>query len=176
MKTTLTGSHVRATVDAFTADERFDDGLESKLYVSPAGKPTERSVHPFRQVAPGRYEADFELTGFGSFLLRAEHAHRDADGNMKPFATSAGHVSNPYPREYASFEPNITKLTRAAAVGGGMLDPTPAALFDPGAEKVSTRKDLWDRFILAAFAAFLLDLFLRRVRLFDRKAVVARRR
>ena len=49
-------------------------------------------------------------------------------------------------------------------------------LFDPGAEKVSTRKDLWDRFILAAFAAFLLDLFLRRVRLFDRKAVVARRR
>jgi Ca-activated chloride channel family protein len=176
MKTTLTGSHVRATVDAFTTDERFDNGLESKLFVSPAGKPTERSVHAFRQVAPGRYEADFELGGFGSFLLRAEHAHRDADGSMKPFATSAGHVSNPYPREYASFEPDLGKLARAAAVGGGTLDPTPALLFDPAGEKVSTRKDLWDRFLLAAFVAFLLDLLLRRVRMFDRKAVVARRR
>jgi hypothetical protein len=176
MKTELTGSHVRATVDAFTTDERFDDGMESKLFVSPAGKPSERTEHAFRQVAPGRYEADFELSGFGSFLLRAEHAHRDADGTLKPFATSAGHVSNPYPREYASFEPDLGKLGRAAAVGGGSIDPPPARLFDPAGEKVSYRKDLWDRFVLAAFAAFLLDLLLRRVRLFDRKAVVATKR
>ena len=176
MKTTVTGSHVRATVDAFTADERFDDGLESKLFVSPAGKPTERKQYPFRQVAPGRYEADFDLTGYGSFLLRAEHARRDTDGNAKPFATSAGHVSNPYPREYATFEPDLTKLGRAAAVGGGALDPTPARLFDPAGEKVTYRKDLWDRFLLAAFAAFLLDLLMRRVRLFDRKAISHRTR
>ena len=176
MKTTVTGSHVRATVDAFTPDERFDDGLESKLFVSPAGKPTERKEYPFRQVAPGRYEADFDLAGYGSFLLRADHAHRDADGNAKPFATSAGHVSNPYPREYASFEPDLDKLGRAAAVGGGALDPTPARLFDPQGEKVTYRKDLWDRFLLAAFVAFLLDLLLRRVRLFDRKAIGARAR
>jgi len=176
MKTTVTGSHVRATVDAFTPDERFDDGLESKLFVSPAGKPTERKEYPFRQVAPGRYEADFDLAGYGSFLLRADHAHRDADGNAKPFATSAGHVSNPYPREYASFEPDLDKLGRAAAVGGGALDPPPARLFDPQGEKVTYRKDLWDRFLLAAFVAFLLDLLLRRVRLFDRKAIGARAR
>ena len=176
MKTTLIGSHVRATVDAFTADERFDDGLESKLFVSAAGKPQERSEHPFHQVAPGRYEADFELTGFGSFLLRAEHSHRDAAGHAKPFATSSGHVSNPYPREYASFEPDIGKLARAAAIGGGVLDPTPAGLFDPGAEKISTRKDLWNRFVLAAFVAFLLDLLVRRVRILDRKAVRLRAR
>jgi Ca-activated chloride channel family protein len=173
MKTTLTGSHVRATVDAFTADERFDDNLESKLFVSAAGKPLERQEYPFRQVAPGRYEADFELAGFGSFLLRAEHAHRDPSGRSKPFATSSGHVSNPYPREYASFEPDLGKLGRAAAVGGGALDPTPAALFDPGNEKVSYRKDLWDRFVLAALVAFLLDLLVRRVRLLDRKAVTS---
>jgi Mg-chelatase subunit ChlD len=176
MKTTISGSHVRATVDAFTTDERFDNGLESRLFVSPAGKPQERSEYPFRQVAPGRYEADFELGGLGSYLLRAEHARRDADGTLKPFATSAGHVSNPYPREYATFEPDVPKLTRAAAVGGGLVDPAPARLFDPGAEKVSFRKALWDRFVLAAIAAFLLDLLLRRVRLFDRKAVTARPR
>jgi hypothetical protein len=102
-------------------------------------------------------------------LLRAEHAHRDGSGELKPFATSSGHVSNPYPREYASFDPDLPKLTRAASTGGGAVDPTPAALFDPGSEKISTQKDLWDRFVLAAFVAFLLDLLVRRVRLWDRK-------
>ncbi|HEX6766745.1 MAG TPA: VWA domain-containing protein [Polyangiaceae bacterium] len=175
MKTEVVGSRVRATVDAFTADERFDDGVDSKLFVSPAGKPSERREVAMKQVAPGRYEADFELTGYGSYVLRAEHARRDADGNRKPFATSTGRVSNPYPREYSSFEPDIEKLTRAAAVGGGSVDPTPAAVFDPGNEKITYQKDLWSRFVLAAIVVFLLDLLVRRVRLFDRKAVAVRR-
>jgi uncharacterized membrane protein len=175
MKTEVTGSRVRATVDAFTADERFDDGMDSKLFVSPAGKPSERREVAMKQVAPGRYEADFELAGFGSYVLRAEHARRDADGNRKPFATSNGRVSNPYPREYASFEPDIEKLTRAASVGGGSIDPNPLAVFDPAREKITYQKDLWSRFVLAAIVVFLLDLLVRRVRIFDRKAVAARR-
>jgi uncharacterized membrane protein len=175
MKTEVVGSRVRATVDAFTPDERFDDGVDSKLFVSPAGKPSERREVAMKQVAPGRYEADFELSGFGSYVLRAEHARRDADGNRKPFATSTGRVSNPYPREYASFDPDIEKLTRAASVGGGSVDPAPASVFDPGNEKITYQKDLWSRFTLAAMVVFLLDLLVRRVRIFDRKAVAVRR-
>ena len=175
MKTEVVGSRVRATVDAFTPDERFDDGVDSKLFVSPAGKASERREVAMKQVAPGRYEADFELTGFGSYVLRAEHARRDAGGNRKPFATSTGRVSNPYPREYSSFEPDIEKLTRAASVGGGALDPKPAAVFDPAGEKITYQKDLWSRFVLAAIVVFLLDLLVRRVRIFDRKAVAVKR-
>jgi hypothetical protein len=84
-------------------------------------------------------------------------------------------VSNPYPREYSSFEPDIEKLTRAASVGGGSLDPKPAAVFDPAGEKITYQKDLWSRFVLAAIVVFLLDLLVRRVRIFDRKAVAVRR-
>jgi len=171
MKTELTGSRVRATVDAFTADERFDNGIDSKLFVSAAGKPSERREIPLRQTAPGRYQADFELSGYGSFLLRAQHSRRDASGASKPFATSSGHISNPYPREYASFEPDLEKLARAASVGGGAIDVKPPAFFDPGSEKISYQKDLWYRFVLAAIAVFLLDLLVRRVRIFDRKMV-----
>jgi secreted protein with Ig-like and vWFA domain len=174
MKTEVVGSRVRATVDAFTPDERFDDGIDSKLFVSPAGKPTERREVAMKQIAPGRYEADFELTGFGSYVLRAEHARRDQEGNRKPFATSTGRVSNPYPREYSSFEPDVEKLTRAASVGGGSLDPKPSAVFDPAGEKITYQKDLWSRFVLAAIVVFLLDLLVRRVRIFDRKAVAVR--
>ncbi|HEV8248023.1 MAG TPA: VWA domain-containing protein [Polyangiaceae bacterium] len=175
MRTEVNGSHVRATVDAFTPDERFDNGLVSKLIVSGAGEKGERREVAMKQVAPGRYEADFDLDRFGSFVLRAEHARRDEKGELKPFASSFGHVSNPYPREYASFEPDLDRLRRAAVAGGGVLDPDPKALFDPGSEKIVRYADLWHRFVLAAIVLFLLDLLVRRVRMFDRKVVMRRR-
>ena len=163
---------VRAVVDAFTADERFDNNLESKLIVTgPAtakGKGERREV-PMRRTAPGRYEAELRLDEYGSFLLRAEHARIAPDGALQPFATSFGHVSNPYPREYGRFEPDVELQTRAAAAAGGSLDPEASRVFDPQGEKIVYYRPLWSRFVLAAIVVFLLDLLVRRVRLFDRK-------
>jgi Ca-activated chloride channel family protein len=163
---------VRAVVDAFTADERFDNNLESKLIITgPAtakGKGERREV-PMRRTAPGRYEAELRLDEYGSFLLRAEHARIAPDGSLQPFATSFGHVSNPYPREYGRFEPDVELQTRAAAAAGGSLDPDPARVFDAQGEKIIYYRPLWSRFVLAAIIVFLLDLLVRRVRLFDRK-------
>jgi Ca-activated chloride channel family protein len=42
-------------------------------------------------------------------------------------------------------------------------------VWDPAGESVTYHEDLWSRFITAAIVVFLLDLLLRRVRLFDRK-------
>jgi uncharacterized membrane protein len=163
---------VRAVVDAFTADERFDNNLESKLIITgPAtakGKGERREV-PMRRTAPGRYEAELRLDEYGSFLLRAEHARIAPDGGLQPFATSFGHVSNPYPREYGRFEPDVELQTRAAAAAGGSLDPEASHVFDPQGEKIVYYRPLWSRFVLAAIIVFLLDLLVRRVRLFDRK-------
>ena len=89
---------------------------------------------------------------------------------------SYGHVSNPYPREYASFEPDIDKLRRAAKVGGGELDPEPKSVFAPGDEKIISYEKLQNWFILAALVVYLLDLFVRRVRIFDRKFLPKKRR
>src|SRR5262245_51211893 len=125
-----------------------------------------------RQTAPGRYEASLPLDKYGSFLLRAEHLREDKDGQLKQVAVSYGHVSNPYPREYASFEPDLGTLEKAAVATGGAVDPpTIAAIFDPAGEKVTFHEELWPRFIFAAIAVFLLDLLVRRVRIFDRKFV-----
>ena len=91
-------------------------------------------------------------------------------------AVSHGHVSNLYPREYASFEPNRELFSRVAEATGGSIDPKSVAeVFDPRGEKVTYHEELWTRFVWAALAVFILDLLLRRVRLFDRKFVVARR-
>jgi len=172
MQVEMRENTVHAVVDAFSADERFDNQLESKLIVTgPAtakGKGERRDV-PMRRTAPGRYEAELRLNDYGSFLLRAEHARIAADGSLQPFASSFGHIGNPYPREYGRFEPDIELQARAAAAAGGTLDPEPAKVFDPQGEKIIYYRPLWSRFVLAAIVVFLLDLLIRRVRLFDRK-------
>jgi uncharacterized membrane protein len=194
MKSEIINGQLHASVDAFGTDERFENNLTSRLTISgpePArehackadadcgdiafggcdksgvcrAKPVE-----MRQTAPGRYEVSVPLDKYGSFLLRAEHMHEDKDGQLKPVAVSYGHVSNPYPREYASFEPDLTTMEKAAVATGGALDPKDvAAVFDPSGEKVTFHEELWSRFIYAAIAVFLLDLLVRRVRIFDRK-------
>ncbi len=174
MKTEVDGSRVRAVVDALTADERFDNDWSSKLVVRQAGKKAEPRRIPMRQIAPGRYAAEFDLNGYGSFLINAEHARREEDGNLRPVGVSFAHVSNPYPREYASFEPDIERLSRAARAGGGELDPKPESLFDPKGEQIVHHAELYSRFVLASLALFLLDVLVRRVRLFERKRVARR--
>lgn len=121
-----------------------------------------------RQTAPGRYQADFELDGYGSFLLRAEHFKTDDEGRKVSVGVSFGQVSQPYPGEYKSLEPDRALLERAARASGGQFEPTLASLFDPAGELVKYDKPLWQPLILAAMVLFLLDLLTRRVRLFDR--------
>jgi hypothetical protein len=176
MKTEVVGGEVQAVIDAFTLDERFDNAMSSKLYVTGPQPAGERREVAMRQTAPGRYEARFPLDDYGSFLLRAEHLKEGEDGELRQAAVSYGHISNPYPREYASFEADVERLQRAALSGGGAVDADPKVIFDPGNDKIVYYEQLWSRFVLAALAIFLLDLLVRRVRLFDRKFVPKRPR
>lgn len=181
---------VHAYLDAIGGDDRFQNGLDGKLSLratdasgapkaeklGPDGKPTNgATIFPMRQTAPGRYEADFPLDRFGSFTLHAslEKQVEDAKGAAKSVqvAESFGHVTNPYPREYLAFEPDLGTLERAARITGGAMDPPPAAFFDPAGETIKFHRDLWSRFIAWAVGVYLLDLFLRRVRIFDGKKV-----
>ncbi|WP_394829544.1 VWA domain-containing protein [Pendulispora albinea] len=175
--------HVKASIDAIGSDDKFQNGLDGKFEITgpmggasaQAGGPdrgeTKRAV--MRQTAPGRYEVDFPIDRYGSFLLHAalEKAVDDGKGGTKSavVAESFGHITNPYPREYLALAPDTVTLTRAAEVTSGKLDPDPKTIFDPAGETISYHQDLWSRFILAAIVVFLLDLLLRRVRIFDRK-------
>lgn len=176
MKADVVGGELRASVDAFTPDERFENGLRSSLIIRGPEPGGEEKTVEMRQTAPGRYEARMPLDRYGSFLLRVDHRREQPDGGDKTVAVSHGHVSNPYPREYASFEPDRDMLARIAEATGGAIEPaSPAAVWDPQGEKVTYHEELWPRFVWAALGVFLLDLLLRRVRLFDRKFVAARR-
>jgi Mg-chelatase subunit ChlD len=170
--------HVHATIDAIGADDRFENGLDASLTIAgqqasgSSGAGDTRKV-PMPQTAPGRYEAEFPLDKYGSFLLHASLEKPVDDpahpGKTVTVAESFGHVTNPYPREYLALAPDVTTLLHAATATGGALDPPAAAVFDPAGEVIRYHQDLWPRFVGAAIALFLLDLLVRRVRIFDRK-------
>lgn len=178
MKAEMIGGILHASIDAFTpVEEEFDNGMKSKLLITgPEPKGETREV-AFRQTAPGRYEADVPMDRYGSFLLKADHVREQPDGSSKVVAVSYGHVSNPYPREYATFEPNRPLLEAVAVAGGGEIDPKDATVvFDPQGEDITYHEDLWSNFIYLAIGLMVLDLLVRRVRLFDRKFVAKTRR
>ncbi len=176
---TATG-HVKAAIDAVGADDKFENGLDAKFEIQgpQGGAPgtSEKRTLPMRQTAPGRYEADFPLDRYGSFLLHAslEKQVEDGKGGVKSatVAESFGHVTNPYPREYLALAPDTPTLARMAEVTSGKMDPTPAETFDPAGQTITYHQDLWSRFIGASIVVFLLDLLVRRVRIFDRKRTV----
>jgi uncharacterized membrane protein len=175
MHTELVDGVLHATVDAFTIDERFDTGLDSKLTVA-GPDPTTKTTTAMRQTAPGRYEARVPLEGYGSFLLKAEHAREQDDGSMKSVAISVGHVANPYPREFSEFKADRVTLERAALATGGRFDPEDRSIaLSPEGQTIRFNEDLWSRLVMLALGLFLLDLLLRRVRLFNRKFRPARR-
>ena len=176
---------VHATIDAVGSDDAFQNGLEATLTVAgPEGSGSTAAAPrkvPMPQIAPGRYAADFPLDRYGSFLLHAslertldEGSQGAAPRKTATVAESFGHVTNSYPREYLALAPDIETLTRAAVVTGGGVDPAPAAVFDPAGEAIRYHEDLWPRFVAGAIALFLLDLLVRRVRLFDRKRTFRR--
>ena len=176
MRAEIVDGELVASVDAFTIDERFDNELSSKLHVIGPEPDGETRTVPMRQIAPGRYEARLPMDEYGSFLLRAEHARQQEDGTLEPMAVSSGHVSNPYPREYAAFQTDTATLERVAATTNGVFEPNDFAIaFVPGEEKITWHEELWARVVMAAIGLYLLDLLLRRVRIFDRKFKPRRR-
>lgn len=163
LRAEIIAGNVHVAVDAITQDDRFDNGLESTLTVrGPQPGGTEQSL-PLRAVAPGRYEANFPLDRYGAFALRAVHRR---EGRV--IAESHGRINNPYPREYAVLEPDRETLVRLARATGGRVDPTPPQLFDPMGERITEVQPLWRYPVMGAIAVLLLDLLLRRVRIFDR--------
>ena len=163
MRAEMVAGNLHVAVDAITDRDRFDNGLSSELTITgPA--PTGREQHVgMRQVAPGRYEAEVALDRYGAFTLRAVHRR---DGRV--VAESRGQVNNPYPREYAALAPDVAALTALAQATGGEVDPSPQAIWDARGDSILHTRPLWHLPVGAAVLLLLVDILLRRVRIFDR--------
>jgi uncharacterized membrane protein len=171
----VVGEELVATLEAFDEFEGFDSALESVITVRPIGgdsdagpKAVGDAVTPFLRVAPGLYQARVLLPHFGAYAVKAVHRRREADGELVPAGVSFAAASRPYPEEFRDLEPRPAVLRKWAEFGGGRFEPEPDQLWQPGEDSVSFQKGKQSDFIYLALALFLLDLLVRRVRLFDR--------
>lgn len=171
MHTSIDGDELHVVVDAVDPNDQFMNDLESTLQVhAPTGSPADNSGTPaptatiaLHQTAPGRYEGRTRLLGHGSYRLHATHRRND-----QTVAESLGQIAHPYPLEYAVRPAALDKLARSVANLAADAQGRERDLFDPGEERVKTHQELWKPLVFLAIVLFLLDLLLRRVRLFDR--------
>lgn len=164
LRAEMVGGVAHVVVEAVSEGDRFDNGLVSELTVRGAARGGLDTTVPMHQVAPGRYESDVPLDQYGAFSLHATHRR---DGRI--VAESRGQVTHPYPREFAVNPGGIALLEAVARVTGGQVDPRPERLWDARGESTRLVKPIWMWFVWAALVSLLVDLLLRRVRIFDRE-------
>ena len=168
---------LRVRVDAVSADDRFLSGLQTELEViAPAeggigliaGKGDIVDRKEMSLVAPGRYEAEVRLGRTGSFLLRAIHrSPSPSPSTPGPIvAESWGTLSLPYPREYLALPPDDLLLAQVATLGQGKLLQDATSVLDPGDEKIRYLRALWPSLLWVAIGLLLIDVLLRRLRIF----------
>ena len=170
MRAVAEGDEVHVEVDALDGEDHFLNGLESTLRVdgpmpAPGSEHTEAPLHlevPLVQTAPGRYEARVPLARYGAFALHAIHRK---DGHS--IAESDARVALPYPSEYARFQSDKNLLNALTERTTGLHTADAAALRDPRGETVKHREALFPWLVGSAIGLMLIDLLLRRVRIFS---------
>jgi Ca-activated chloride channel family protein len=147
----------RVAVDAVGNDDKFVSGLSTTLQVIDPDHPQKPFEVQLSESASGRYEGEFALDRYGSFLLRAVHKRDGIE-----IGESTGTVSLPYPREYLALPTDEKLLQRVSAISGG--EYSPKNLWDPLGEEIPFHRELWPYFLWAAALLLLADVALRRVR------------
>jgi Ca-activated chloride channel family protein len=149
------------SVDAYDPEHGFIHGLDSRVnLVGAAASAVDR---PLTEAAPGRYEAELTLPGYGSFRLRATHRL-----GGRAFGHSHADAPNPYPPEYEVEGADPSLLARMSALTGGRALENVDSVFRPARRSVAAPEELWPIAIWLGLALFVLDLVLRRIRFSSR--------
>jgi uncharacterized membrane protein/uncharacterized protein YegL len=157
-----TARPLTVTVEARDPKGRFRDLLTVPVEVKSGDGATARLAA--RQVAPGRYQA----------LVTA-----DARQPLTISVSEAGVVAPsrlvlPDPNAEYRFHPGDVALLKSIATAtGGALQPTPEALSAATASRQTVRRALWPALVVFALVMWLVDVLLRRVRLFETSGVIS---
>ncbi|MDP6946613.1 MAG: hypothetical protein QF464_20860, partial [Myxococcota bacterium] len=80
-------------------------------------------------------------------------------------------VAWPFPTEHLLGAPDLSAMKDLSATTSAVVDPSDAQLFDAEGRTVQTHVSQWPLPLYAALAMLLLDLLLRRVRLYGSTTV-----
>ncbi|MCB9727937.1 MAG: VWA domain-containing protein [Deltaproteobacteria bacterium] len=153
-------------VDAVDAEDRFIDGLESQMTVTgPDGQDREVTL---AQTAPGRYEGTLALDAYGPWTVRGSHHAPEPEA---PVHRSYAAVAWPFPTEHLLGPPDLSAVRALSEATGGTAAPTNAQLFDTEGRTTERREPRWQPPLYLALILLLLDVLLRRVRLYGNTSI-----
>jgi uncharacterized membrane protein len=154
------GDFAVLSVNAIEKDGRFRNDLKAQVRV--IGPDQKVSVVDVPQVGPGAYETRLRLDKDGTYAFRVTE-----DGAAGPTRS----LEYSYPAEYHFYPPDIEKLRSISAATGGTFQPKGAEIFSPNGETTEYPVSLWPWMAGLTLALFVVDILLRRVRLFDEPLV-----
>ena len=155
MRTDYSGAKATVVLEDFHTNDEF---LQIGAKVSrPDGKQVDVE---FKQIAPRRYQADFDLTGEGNYQVFA--IAKGPTRNEQVF----GGVTVPYSIEYLKFSSNMKDLEKLVnRTGGRMLDgnTTGKEIFNTPREIKQSSQPFYDILLLILACLIPLDVAIRRV-------------
>ena len=120
------------------------------------------------QVAPGRYQAEFDTTQPGPYQLMFSQTRDNQALGRQTRGLAIG-----YPDELRLRPVNTELLKSIAGASGGHFGPRPESVFEPPKRTAPRAVPLWPYLATAAVLLFVLDVALRRI---DLTLLIPRRR
>ncbi|MEM7164294.1 MAG: VWA domain-containing protein [Planctomycetota bacterium] len=153
---TIEGERGTVTLDAIDPDGRYVDGLavQGRVLDPEAGE----EVISFQQTGPGRYEAHFNASRAGSYLLSLAYDGEDGVEGM----TQTG-LNVPYSPEYRQRNANLERLAALAESTGGRVLKAGDDLYSHDVPQQYRKRALLAELLIAALLLFFIDIFARRV-------------
>ena len=150
------GDFAVLSINAVEKDGRFRNELQSEVRViGPDQKVVAVNVP---QVGPGAYETRVRLDDNGTYAFRVTEG-----GTAGPNRT----IEYSYPAEYHFYPPDTQKLRSISVATGGTFQPKGPEIFDPNKESTEYPISLWPWLAALTLALFIVDILLRRIRLFE---------
>jgi uncharacterized membrane protein/uncharacterized protein YegL len=150
------GNEAKISINAIRKDGEFLNKLNTQVRViGPDESVSDVSVH---QVGPGEYEAKYPLAKQGSYLFRAVGAENGGVSRVLAYS---------YPEEYHFYPPNTELLRSISNETKGRFQPRAEDVFEANGETTALPTPLWPYLAGIALVLYLVDVLLRRVRLFE---------
>jgi uncharacterized protein YegL len=144
------------SVEALGKDGGYRDQLHMQVHVVAPDQSS--TVIDLPQTGPGAYEARVPLKQQGTYMFRA--TSNGSDGASRVLAYS-------YPEEYHFYPPDVAKLRALSLETGGVFQPSGPEIFNARGDRTFIPVPLWPWFSTTALILYLLDVLLRRFRLFE---------
>ncbi len=156
LKIDKVGELARISITALEEDGSFREQLTSQLSVVDPQQNV--SIVNLRHSGPGSYEGEFPVDQRGPYLFRMTGDETGAS-RILPYS---------YPEEYHFYPPDTDLLRELSAVTNGTFSADASDIFRSSAENIVRPTPLWPYMAVVALLLYLGDIFLRRIRLFEK--------